>query len=174
MPFRWSGKVCDWTYPRTQTDHTSVLSPRVLSVVSRFVILPVEKSHFRILLSAHPVTSQLSNQSSSFSSSELSSESGVIPAEGRLLPVIGGPQAMLRRRDLTLPSLRRWERPSFSVDNSWIEPSSHPRARIVDLGFAEMDQMAPPVEFIVLLVSSVNIFGSRRVYARGAYPHAGF
>ena len=106
------------THPRTQTDHTSVLSPRALSVVSLFVILPVEKSHFRILLSAHPVTSQPSDQSSWFSSSELSSESGLIPADGRLLREIGGPQAMLRRRDPTFPSLRRWERPSCSADNS--------------------------------------------------------
>lgn len=81
---------------------------------------------------------------------------------------------MLRRRDLTFPSLRRWERLSNSIDNSWIEPSSHPRAIIVDLGFTETDQMAPPVEFIVLLIKLVNISSSRRIYARGAYPHAAF
>jgi len=158
---------CATIYPSTQTDHTSVLSPRVLSVVSLFVTLPVAKSHFRILLSAHPVTSQSSDQSSSFSSSELSSDSGVIPAEVR---GIGGPQAMLSRRDLTFPSLRRCERPSCSVDNSWIEPSSHPRAIIVDLGFAETDQMAPPLEFIVLLVNYVNISDSRCIYPGGCLP----
>ena len=162
------------THLRTETAHTSVLSPRVLSVVSLFVILPVDKSHFRMLLSAHPVTSQLSNQSSSFSSSEPLSESGVFPAEGQLLRGIGGPQAMLRMRDPTFPSLRKWERPSCSADNSWIEPSSHPRARIVDMRFAETDQMAPPVEFIDLLVDSVNISGSRWVYARSAHPYAAF
>jgi len=81
---------------------------------------------------------------------------------------------MLRRRDLTFPSLRRWERPPCSVDNSWMEPSSHPRARIVDLGFAETDQMAPPVEFIVLLTNSFNISGLRCIYAGSAYPYAAF
>lgn len=50
------------TYPNTQTDHTSVLSPRVLSIVSLFVILPVVESHLRMLLSAQPVTSQPSDQ----------------------------------------------------------------------------------------------------------------
>jgi hypothetical protein len=95
------------TYPNTQTHHTSVLSPRILSVVSLFVTLPVAKSHFRILLSAQPVTSQLSDQSSSFSSSELPSDSGACSAEGRLFRGTGGPQAMLRRRDFTFPSLRR-------------------------------------------------------------------
>lgn len=79
---------------------------------------------------------------------------------------------MLRRRDLTFPSLRRWERPSCSMDNNWIEPSSHPRAMIVDLEFAETDQIAPPVEFIVLLVKFVNIHVQRRMYARGdAHPY---
>lgn len=165
----WSVRT---VYPNTQTDQTRVLSARVLSVVSLFVTLPVAKSHFRTLLSAQPVTSHPSVQPTSCSSSEPSSDSVVASEEGRL-PLsggTGGPHAILRRRVFTFPSLRRWERPSFSVDNNWIEPSSHPRARIVDLGFAERDQIAPPLEFIVLFVRSVNTSWFRGVYAKGAYP----
>lgn len=43
------------------------------------------------------------------------------------------------------------------MDSNWIEPSSHPRARIVDLEFAETDQMVPPLEFMVLLVNFVGL-----------------
>jgi len=81
---------------------------------------------------------------------------------------------MLRRRDLTFPSLRRLERPSCSIDNNWMEPSSHPRAIIVDLGFAETDQMAPPFEFIVRLMDLVSVSGSECIYEGCAYPHRAF
>jgi hypothetical protein len=62
----------------------------------------------------------------------------------------GGPQAMLSTRDLTRSKRRECCRVSWATESKRTEPSSQPIARVFDAGFAEMHQMAPPCEFIVL------------------------
>lgn len=90
-------------YPSTPTAQTKVRSPRILSAPIRSSARPDEKSHFRKLLSEHPVTSQESDQ---FSSESSDSESA-FAVEACVCRGTGGPQAILRMRLLTLSRRRR-------------------------------------------------------------------
>lgn len=135
------------TYPRTPTAQTSVLSPRILSVVIFSPERPVATSHFRRLLSEHPATIQESVQSSSSSSSELSPS---FPAAASFACLgIGGPHARLSIRLFTRSSLRRWVSVSCSSDSNRTAPSSQPMASIVDAGFGAIHQIEPPWDAIV-------------------------
>lgn len=135
---------CVQTYPSTPTVQTSVLSPFTFSVPMRSTTRPVATSHFRRLLSEHPVTSHESSHSSSSSSLVSSFCKFSLDREGR-----GGPQATLRILPFTRSNFRLLVRVSESSEINLTVPSSQPRATRVDAGLTAMHQIEPPCEPIV-------------------------
>lgn len=131
-------------YPSTPTAHTSVRSPRILSVPILSSTRPVVISHFLRLESEHPATSHESFQSSSSSSSSSEFSASSFFLSFAVSRGTGGPQAMLKMRLFTLSRRRRWVKVSCSNVSNLTEPSSQPRARRVDAGFGQTDQIEPP------------------------------
>ena len=124
-----------------------------MPILSR--ILPERTSHFLRLLSEHPATIQESCHSSS-SSSLLSSWPWVVGTRPLRSRKEGGPQAKVRMRLFDRSRRRRCRRVSYSKDKRCMEPSSHPSARIDDVGFAAMDQIEPPCDDIDLCIERVR------------------
>lgn len=162
-----SRKANGKNHPKTPTVQTSVRSPRILSVLILSSVRPVAISHFLRLLSDPPVTNHESAHSNSSSSSLSLSD----PAfEAVVRRTIGGPHAMLRSRHFTRSNLRWCSRVLWRRDISRTDPSSHPRASIVDAGLAAIDQIAPPWELMLFCHCLISIlFEDIR---KGAYFYA--
>lgn len=139
----------------TPTLHTSVLSPRILSVVMRSTILPVRISHFLTQLSEQPATIVVSihRDSSSSSSSSLSLPDAIEAALGGTNT--GIPHARLNIRVFARSRRRRGVISSFARESNLIEPSSQPNARVVDVGFTAIDHIEPASESVILCRSKI-------------------